>query len=228
MGIKLELDTPLFADKTLGLVENKEIANKYLSYIESDGASYINTNFTAFRNSWGDSAGNIPDDVPSIEITFQLINEVVPTVLLGCSGSTNVVISSIANNTLNVVGRGASGTFDINSGQVNTLKYGSVYSYVNGTLVKDNSQMANQYRINPLEYPLLLFASDYTTSAGTNFINSILRIYEFKGYIGDSLVVHLKPFADENGIVCMKDVVTNTCIYNSGAGVFKAGSVIGV
>ena len=226
MGIVIRLDTEVFDDKNFG---NIKFVDSYLEYLQGDGNSYINTGFSGYRAVWQDVAGTIPDEIPSIEITFAtdvqteevlfgLINNPYPT----CRIYTNIYQGNY-EGVINVSGKGAVGAFSVESlATKKVFKYGSVYSYVDGVQVGDNSNMANQYRLNAYEESFILFGS----KNGDSMSYSNAKIYEFKAFIGEEMVLHLKPYADENGIVCMKDVLTGTLYYNQGTGTFTGGKKI--
>ena len=209
MGVGFKLDTNNFWDKNFGQLGK---INCFLDYIEGDGASYIDTGFDGYRANWQDVAGTIPTDVPSVEVGFYLTDANVQSYILGTMSYPQPIVYHNADPKLYISGKGAvaSNITNFTSGE-NVLVYGAVTSTLNGVTIADNSGMGNQYRLNA--YPdsnILLFGANYNGSGmqyGTN------KITYFKAYKGESLVLHLKPYIDQNGVVCMKDVLTETLYY---------------
>lgn len=215
MGVLIKLNENLFEDKNLGSIS---LNNRFLEYIQGDGASYIDTGFTGYRANWQDVAGTIPNDVPSIEIGFIPNKDSTQNILLGTLLQPQPIVYSNTEKKIYSAGKGAIfSDLSLNDDE-NILVYGAVTSSLNGTTIKDNSDMANQYRLNAYENNITLFAGNYNNAGvlyGTN------KITYFKAYQGETLVLHLRPFIDSNGVVCMKDVLTDTLYYNQGTGNFK-------
>lgn len=223
MGIIMKLDTEVFSDKKFG--NTFTYSDSYIEYLQGDGDSYIDTGFTGYRVKDYDVEGTIPSDVPKIELTFSTdYKEKQP--LFGLANET-ALSCEIYNDVINIVGKGARGVFDGNDLTIKkVLEYGSVYSYIDGVQVADNSGMSNQYRLNAFAMPIILFGGFVYVSGVKQLSLGTMKIYEFKAYLGDTLTLHLKPYVDEYGVVCMKDVLTETLYYNKGNGTFIGGNII--
>ena len=222
MGIIISLDTTTFADENFGKISYK---NCFLEYIQGDGASYINTGFSGYRIVYNDVVGSVPGDAPSIEITFatDTKTEQVLFGLINSAAPSCRIYETGGNGHINVSGKGATGDYIVEDLTVRKVfKYGAVYSYIDGVQVADNSDMTNQYRLNAYDESILLFGG----LMGNTLSYNNAKIYEFKAYVGETIVLHLMPYADENGIVCMKDILKDRLYYNQGTGSFIGGEKI--
>ena len=224
MGVGIKFNEQNLSDKNLGKADFVKIG--YINYIQGDANSWIDTEFSGYRDSTKDIPGSVPEDTPKIQITF------LPELRAGANpydnGLFGVVVQNGTNNQpiclisaidINITGKGASGIISYEKDQKLILEYGSVKSKLNDIDVIDNSNGSNQYRINAYEnsIKLLGFSIDGTWKS------SIHRIYDFKAYVGDSLVKHLRPYRKSDGTVCMIDELTKTFYYNKGTGVLIGG-----
>lgn len=217
-GISIQIKGTAFADKNVGT--QTPCADRYLSWIKGDGASYIATGVTGYRTNGSDVAGTIPSDAPRLEVTFAIDGEI--------SGNSGVMLSSTSGNTravvtgsnkLNMYGKGALATnVQLVEGTQYKLTYGSVKSYLDSSEIADNTSMSNQYRLNAYSTQAIdLFKA---TISRSTYYSSNLKIYEFKYYEGETLVRHLKPYAKKTGKIGMYDVVSATFYANQGTGNF--------
>ncbi len=221
MGIFIKADNNIFSDKNLGQLE---LVDGLVEYLESDGQAYIDTLWSGYRKNSGDVAGTIPSNAPSFEIKIA-VEETSYMPILGVLSRAQPNVNT-NGNIIQYIGKGAHfNSITLASGE-NVLKVGSVYSYINNTQISDNLDMDNQYRLNAFNDSILLFGGYYTMSGGSAFeISSHTKIYYFKAYEGDTLVLDLRPYR-YNGVGCMIDVLTNTLYMNAGDGAFKMGSII--
>ena len=50
-----------------------------------------------------------------------------------------------------------------------------------------------------------------------------MRLYECSIYENDTLIHHYVPHKDESDIVCLRDTIAETNLYNAGSGAFVIG-----
>lgn len=223
MGIFTKLDDVLFNDKNFGKIVT---VDGYVEYLEGDGASYIDTLWSGYRKNSSDIAGEIPSDVPKFEIKYNNNGDTgIP--LVGTLLSERPCLSMFTNK-IQYIGKGAKfSNVSAANAEEHTAEIGSVYSYIDDVQIADNSDMSNQYRINA--YPdrtILLLGGYYTTSEGSSFrMAQHTKIYYFKAYEGDNLILDLRPYR-KNGIGCMRDELTGTIYGNKGTGVFGMGNLL--
>ncbi|MDY2824245.1 MAG: hypothetical protein SOT45_00425 [Treponema sp.] len=219
MALVLLTNDTDYSARNLGTEER--IIYGEISYIQSDGNVYIDTGFSGYRDNSNDVAGNIPEDAPRIEITIETGPDAQNKCIFSTENSGSFMLSKVDVNRIHVGQRGA--TFSsVYDGTKKKIIFGSIKSYINDSLVKDNSDMSNQYRINTYdEHILLFYKSDvppgYLT---TELVNTNIKIYNFKAYSGDKLVKDLVPYRKTDGTVCMLDKVTGNYHYGIGSGVF--------
>lgn len=227
-GIAIKLETANFEDKNFGVATiEKIVRDKYLQYIEGDGQAYIETKkeHNCYRLQTSDIAGNIPTDAPKIEIECSLPymdNNFSTKSILGTNGHHNVAMYAALDKTLSFAGNGAKVNIkvDVDLTKKTKLVYGSIKSYVNDIELVDNTNMTNPYRINA--FPDDVIRLFYIYILKQDFYTRV-RIYSYRVYRGDTLVLDLKPFKKADGTVCMKDDLTNEYYYNVGSGNFIAG-----
>lgn len=228
-GIAIKLGTANFEDKNFGTATIEEVAiDKYLQYIEGDGQAYIQTKkeHNCYRLHTSDIASHIPEDAPRIEVECScpyIGSDLATKAVLGTNGNHNVKVFAGSNDYITFSGNGAK----VNNLQVEKdfkqkakLTYGSVKSYVDNIKVADNTNMTNPYRLNP--YPDDIIQLFYCNISSQDYYTKV-RIYSYKVYHGDTLVLDLKPFKKADGTVCMKDDLTNEYYHNAGSGNFIAG-----
>lgn len=219
MALVLSTNDTDYSTRNLGMAER--IIYGEISYIQSDGNVYIDTGFSGYRDNRNDVAGNIPEDAPRIEITVETGSEAQNKCILSTENSQCFMLSKVDVNRIQTGMRGA--TFSsVYDGTKKKIIFGSIKSYIDDSLVKDNSDMSNQYRINTYDKNILLFyKSDillgYLT---TELVNTNIKIYNFKAYSGDKLVKDLVPYRKTDGTVCMLDKISGNYHYGIGSGVF--------
>lgn len=223
MGIFTKLDDVLFNDKNFGKIVTED---GYVEYLEGDGASYIDTLWSGYRANYSDIAGEIPSNAPKFEIKYNNNGDTfIP--LVGTLSEAQPCIT-MTTNKIQYIGKGANFEFvSAVDAEEHTVEIGSVYSYIDDVQIADNSDMSNQYRINP--YPdmtILLFGGYYITAEDSSFrMTQHTKIYYFKAYEGDNLILDLRPYR-KNGIGCMRDELTGTIYENKGTGVFGMGNLL--
>lgn len=219
MALVLSTNDTDYSTRNLGTAER--IIYGEISYIQSDGNVYIDTGFSGYRDNRNDVAGNIPEDAPRIEITIETGSDAQNKCIFSTENSQCFMLSKVDVNRIQTGIRGAtfSSAYD---GTKKKIIFGSIKSYIDDSLVKDNSDMSNQYRINTYDKNILLFyKSDippgYLT---TELVNTNIKIYNFKAYSGDKLVKDLVPYRKTDGTVCMLDKISGNYHYGIGSGVF--------
>lgn len=216
MALYLKTNDNVFKNKNFGY----ENVDGYQEYLESDGNAYINTGWTGYRSPAQDVAGVIPSDAPRFEIKFETSENTFKAIL----GTLTYNQPYIATNGAKVTYSGNGANFiniPLNSGK-NIIEIGSVYSKLNNNQIADNSDMTKPYRVNAyLDSPILLFGAYYNSGGGSQFeITDKTKIYYFKAYEGERLVLDLRPYK-VNGVICMRDELTKTYYFNAGSGAFN-------
>ena len=165
-------------------------------------------------------AGNIPEDAPRIEITIATGSDAQNKCVFSAEHPNCFMLSKVDVNRIQTASRGANFS-NVYDGTRKKIIYGSIKSYVDDSLVKDNSDMSNQYRINAYDENILLFhktdiPQGYLTA---ELVNTNIKIYNFKAYSGDKLVKDLVPYRKTDGTVCMLDKISGNYHYGIGSGV---------
>lgn len=174
--------------------------NASLEYIESTGTQYIDTGYSFLNSAF------------SYDIKFK-INEIVNDVsILGENryrSSLSILDSKLKLN-----------EYDL--GNADTSIHEISYNRSTGAIVFDNNNYTMTSSISDTDYaPLQLFKRGGSSSAFSK-----INLYYFKLYNSDrsSLLMDLIPM-NNNGTVCMFDLVSKKYIYNAGTGNFVAGPV---
>ena len=228
MGVGIKFNEQNLLDKNFGKVNFIKFG--YLDYIQGDGNSWIDTLFSGYRNNWSDTPGIIPEDAPKIQIEFEPIIKITEGIvnayencLFGVNKTASniypfcrIYLDSSMKTVIEITGKGASGSSQINTNQRSIIEYGSTKSKLNDYDIADNTNGSNQYRINAYDSSIKLLGC---TDDDGNWHNSIYKIYDFKAYIGESLAKHLRPYRKSDGTVCMIDELTKKFYYNQGSGV---------
>ena len=219
MALVLSTNDTDYSTRNLGMAER--IIYGEISYIQSDGNVYIDTGFSGYRDIRNDVAGNIPKDSPRVEITIETGSNAQNKCVFSTEHSNCFMLSKVNNNRIQTAQRGA--TFSsVYDGIKKKIIFGSIKSYIDDSLVKDNSDMSNQYRINSYNENILLFyKSDISQAYLTSeLVNTNIKIYNFKAYSGDKLVKDLVPYRKTDGTVCMLDKISGNYHYGIGSGAF--------
>lgn len=218
MALVLSTNDTDYSTRNLGMAER--IIYGEISYIQSDGNVYIDTGFSGYRDVRNDVAGNIPEDAPRIEITIATGSDAQNKCVFSAEHPNCFMLSKVDVNRIQTASKGANFS-SVYDGTRKKIIYGSIKSYVDDSLVKDNSDMSNQYRINAYDENILLFhktdiPQGYLTS---ELVNTNIKIYNFKAYSGDKLVKDLVPYRKTDGTVCMLDKISGNYHYGIGSGV---------
>lgn len=219
MALVLSTSDTDYSTRNLGIAER--IIYGEISYIQSDGNVYIDTGFSGYRDIRNDVAGNIPEDVPKIEITVETGSDAKNKCIFSSEHSGCFMLSKVDVNRIHTAKKGASFS-SVYDGTKKKIIFGSIKSYVDDSLVKDNSDMSNQYRMNAYNENILLFYKSNIPQAylSTELVNTNIKIYNFKAYSGDKLVKDLVPYRKTDGTVCMLDKISGNYHYGIGSGVF--------
>lgn len=220
MALVLLTNDTDYSTRNLGMAERTTYGE--ISYIQSDGNVYIDTGFTGYRDNRNDVSGNIPEDAPRIEITIETGSDAQNKCIFSTENSQCFMLSKVDVNRIQTGARGA--TFSsVYDGTKKKIIFGSIKSYIDDSLVKDNSDMSNQYRINAYNKNILLFYKSDNFMPGyltTELVNTNIKIYNFKAYSGDKLVKELVPYRKIDGTVCMLDKISGKYHYGIGNGTF--------
>lgn len=222
MGIAIRIDGANFSDKNLGTVTIEELAvDSYREYVEFNGDAYVDTGFTGYRNITSDIAVTKPTDAPKILIKANILAKETNGALFGSLTRSRILCYKNYANTLVLQGKGAVGSFEL-SNEIFTLEYGSIKTYINSELVKDNTDMSNQYRLNAYDENIILGACYANLGGNESLKYGKVRIYEFKAYQGEDLVKDLRPFRRADGTVCFRNEIDGSFIL-PGEGTLIAG-----
>lgn len=219
MALVLSTNDADYSTRNLGTAERSIYGE--ISYIQSDGNVYIDTGFTGYRNRSNDVAGSIPEDAPRIEITIETGSDAKNKCVFSTKHSNCFMLSKVDANRIQTGQKGA--TFSsVYNGTKKKIIFGSIKSYVDDSLVKDNSDMSNQYLINAYDENILLFYKSDIPQAylSSELVNTNIKIYNFKAYSGDKLVKDLVPYRKTDGTVCMLDKISGNYHYGIGSGAF--------
>lgn len=219
MALVLSTNDADYSTRNLGTAERSIYGE--ISYIQSDGNVYIDTGFTGYRDNRNDVTGKIPEDAPRIEITIETGSDAKNKCVFSAKHSNCFMLSKVDVNRIQTGQRGA--TFSsLYDGTKKKIIFGSIKSYVGDSLVKDNSDMSSQYRINAYDENILLFYKSDIPQAylSSELVNTNIKIYNFKAYSGDKLVKNLVPYRKTDGTVCMLDKISGNYHYGIGSGSF--------
>lgn len=181
-----------------------------IEYIESTGTQWIDTLIT-------------PDQDTSIEIIFSM------NTLTGDKGIYGSKVSGSSRDFEthfyyeNNVYAGYNANTDIKSawGSLGANEKYEVYHnknlyYKNGSLIKTFNAATFT-----CPYDLVIFGVRNNKANPTWLCSA--KLYHFKMWNDETLVRDMVPIKDDNDVVCLYDVVSETCFYNAGSGNFNAG-----
>ena len=219
----------LFADNNEGTAENlgsyrlynmkiegdleeiKADEINYIDYIESDGASYI----------------DLPGDTITYNDNFKIevqCNRIPLCHVVGTSSNYGQTLTQLlyegSTNFLQAHMYGARVCYTaytnlVSGTGVETFTLSPTSVYVNGTMLVSIETASANY---PTDNDFRIFGRG--GSWDTQISKAGLRIYYVKLWNGDTLLYHLKPCLDEEGIPCMYDEVSGEYFYNQGTGTF--------
>lgn len=179
-----------------------------LDYIESDGASYIDTGFC-------------PNQDTRMVIDYEVLDTNTAEAHISSARSSSstplwTLYSTSALKLATRYGTGAIQTLDSPTGAGRYLfdKNKNILS-IDGTQVNEVA-----YETFSVTSTLTIFARNDGTAVN-NYNKG--RLYSYKLYDNDTLIRDYIPVLDSSGVACLYDKVTNTLFYNAGTGTFTAG-----
>lgn len=197
-----------------GVLE-KELPYTPLSYLESTGTQYIDTNY-AFKDNF------------AWEITFEGITDSA-TLFGGRTSSVRTAIlfqlASPKSTVCPIAGfNGTTTPFkfsDLSTGK-HTVKLSIASNkgsaWVDGTQLYNNESFTGSYISGTTQ---ALFADKYNDGSFKELTSS--KVYSLKMWQNGELVRNFIPVLDANGVPCMYDKTNDAYYYNSGTGSFKIG-----
>lgn len=182
-----------------------------LSYIESTGTQYINTNYY------------LTSDNIRVSIDFEYTKEHVGLSLFGNHTSAPYSLVVYGAMPQFYVGSGSSGITCGKQTSLNT-RYKLDTSASNGVLtavwngeISTATYSGNLYK----DLPFYIFGSNANGILGES--GNGYKLYGIQFYDNDTLVRDYIPVLDASGVACLYDKVTNQPFYNQGTGEFIAG-----
>ena len=111
----------------------------------------------------------------------------------------------------------------------------STFEYISGTNALDRTLVTLEYNVDETSKTLTIYADGKSrtstgtyTTGGTYSIGAIattstkyyctIEVWRNTTIIDGKIVQDLRPYVDENGVACFKDVVTGNLFYNQGTG----------
>lgn len=173
---------------------------KYLEYIESTGAQCIDT-------------GIVPGNDMRLDVLFcdEKADKSYEN-YFGCAGKDYGLIRDSTSTTFRLEYGSSTKNFGHISGDMHYVDDGENI-YVNDAL------MTTRGSISPSS-TMCVFAK----RSGSGFdVPGVFRLYYFKMYSGETLVIHLVPAVDNDGAACLYDEVSGEFFYNIGTGAFVEG-----
>ena len=181
----------------------------YVSYIQSSGAQYINSEV-------------IGKSGIKVEAKVAWTDTVSDSALIGSrSGNTRFnVIHSYENGLGYGYGSWVSVSKSISAGTAyeitSTMKSGNQTVVVDGETVH-TATVGTTYNTG---LPMFIFGANY---GGTFDFKAKAKLYWMKIYENDVLIRDLWPCYDPDGVACLYDKVEKKYYYNAGSGAFTAG-----
>ena len=206
----------LYNMKIEGDSEGVESGVNYVDYLESDGASYIDTGIMTNENT-------------QIEVTCQLVAREnyrswfgSDKISAGWQVTDGNGVFRLQGNAVTVVGELRTNLYGKKVWKMDTSKVviGEKIFFVNidgvdkaeGTITKnENSTKTLKLFASHVEGDVIRSDIEYSIKG---------RIYDFKVHMDGQLKMHLKPCLDTEGIPCMYDEVSGEYFYNQGTGTF--------
>lgn len=189
------------------------------AYIESSGTQYINTGYSIAANTRFEVVANVPDNSSTYPALFGART--------GTSDEVVVFVEFSGGNIAMVWANGDS-AFDPNFWHRGYI--GAKCEYVLGAAgeigIRDadnNGFKGTKTTGTGTSLPIYLFALNENSSPNS-VTYCAAKLYRFRVYEGDALVMELLPFVDGNSVACLKDTVSGDLFYNSGSGSFTYGT----
>ena len=204
-----------------------------VEYIESTGTQYIDTQ----RKSTANSKFEMDyESTKETGVAFQSI--------LGAQSSRKnrvyIIVGSETNNIQNQFPHDANDVlYMLNNGTFSSTSQSDldvtltanertkiIFDIPNRSLSVGNytSISSSTYELTNSDYNILLFNRNDTTTPNTNLATG--KLYNFKWYENNELVMNLVPCKNSNNEIGLYDLVSNTFFANAGTGTFTAGDVV--
>lgn len=189
------------------------------AYIESSGTQYINTGYTIAANTRFEVVANVPDNSSAFPALFgeraSVSSEVVIFVEFNGGGIGMIWANGDSSFAPNFWNRGY---------------IGKKCEYVLGAAGEVGIRDADNYGFKGTRttgtgasLPVYLFVLNENNNPNS-VTYCAAKLYRFRVYEGDALVMELLPFVDGNNVACLKDTVSENLFYNSGSGSFTYGT----
>jgi hypothetical protein len=179
-------------------------SGRFVKSIVSDGNCYINTDVFA-------------DNTYTFDTTLAFVKENYNCVPWGVRTSgTYVTENSQCYLNTNTIGNSTTKEIKLYSTSASLAtnwasgiipEIDKVYEFKGMTVVPTMTTM---------KYPIILFGLNNIGTISTSV--GVCRIYKWTAYSNGVVVLDLRPYVDENGTPCFKDIVTGKLFYNQGTG----------
>ena len=203
-----KLNRKYYYNQGTGQFATQEQNYKRVSYLQGDGASYINTGLKSNTMAVNSYSIEIKRNDPN---NSSLANQGV----FGATDKNNPTDSRTFGEYYNYgyfANGGMSSYEDINN--------------INGIITRKyiaNSDTASNVS-SQAEANVYLFALNGLQDSIAIKISDVIKIYYYKVWDGDgNLIQHFIPVLDQDNVPCMYDLVTETFFYNQGTGTFAYG-----
>lgn len=207
--------------ETSDVMYPSEMAGKILAIEGASAGQYIWKKSTACLESSGTQyidLGVKPNQNTKVEVDFEALSgsSSDPTVFGAWDTQISNAFMFIVSKTL-----GSCLSFYGSNYKEHTLDMTGRHTAVvdkNATSVDGNTVITLASATFSGGYPMYLFAYNDKGNAGN--IPSSIKIYSCKVYDNGSLVRDVVPYVDGDGVACVYDKVSASCLYNAGTGVF--------
>ena len=208
-----------FYDMVTGKIFNNagtgtlKASGRFVESIVGDGASWINTNYI------------MTSEQQEVECEFEYINATDTQQMFGLNiaGKDAGIYPSTSGS--NIFVRGGSGSYVVNF-VMDYAKKHTLYAKAElgqpfmATFDGETKQSTNPIDVINTTHPWYLFGLNKGDNASAVYCYKG-KIYLFKMYDNGVLVRDFRPYVDENGNACFKDLVTDKLFYNQGTGILS-------
>lgn len=189
------------------------------AYIESSGTQYINTGYTIAANTRFEVVANVPDNSSDY-----------PALFGERTNTSNEVVIFVEYRGGNIGMVWANGDAPFAPTFWNRGYIGKKCEYVLGAAGEVGIRDADNYGFKGTRtagtgasLPVYLFVLNENNNPNS-VTYCVAKLYRFRVYEGDALVMELLPFVDGNNVACLKDTVSENLFYNAGSGSFTYGT----
>lgn len=185
-------------------------SGRFVESIVSDGASWINPNYI------------MTSDVQEVECIFQYTDSTDTQQMFGLNNAGKDAGIYPSTSGGNIFIRGGSGSYVVNFAIDYTKKH-TLYAKAEvgqsfiATFDGETKRSDKVIDVINTTHPWYLFGLNKGDNASAVYCYKG-KIYLFKMYDNGVLVRDLRPYVDENGTACFKDIVTGKLFYNQGTG----------